>query len=147
MKSLLFLAGILFFTTAIHAQKKEAAPVQVPAEVSASLKKMYPETTDLKWDQKKEKYKAEFKVVKTKHEVTFDKAGTVTKHQYEIKKEELPKAVTETINKDFSTYTVHDCERTDHKGISTYKVELKSAAGKKKVNFGSDGKVIVKEED
>jgi hypothetical protein len=147
MKPLLLLVGVLFFTISTHAQKKESAPIQVPAEVTASLKKLFPETTDVKWSQKKEKYKAEFKVVKTKHEVTFDKAGVVTKHQYEIKKEELPKAITETIGKDFSTYTIHDCERTDNKGVTTYKVELKSPVGKKKVNFGSDGKVIVKEED
>jgi hypothetical protein len=147
MKSLLLFASVLCFTTLTNAQKKESATIQVPAEVTASLKKLFPETTDLKWSQKKEKYKAEFKVVKTKHEVTFDKAGTVTKHQYEIKKEELPQAVTETITKEYGTYTIHDCERTDHKGITTYKVELKSQTGKKKVNFSSDGKVIAKEED
>jgi len=146
MKSLSFFAGILLFTIVANAQK-ESAPIQVPTEVTASLKKMFPETTGLEWTQKKEKYKAEFKVAKTKHKVWLNKTGTVSKHQYEIKKEELPKAVTETINKEYSTYTIHDCERTDNKDITTYKVELKSPADKKKVNFGSDGKVIVKEED
>lgn len=146
MKSIFLCAAILLSVSAANAQK-ESATVQVPAEVAASLKKLYPEAEGLEWTQKKEKYKAEFKIAKTKHEIWLDKAGAVTKHQYEIKKAELPQAVLETISKQFSSYTIHDCERTDDKGASTYKVELKSEAGKKKVNFGSDGKVIVKEED
>jgi hypothetical protein len=146
MKQLLFLACVLFSSPHANAQQA-STPVQVPAEVTASLKKIFPEASGVEWTQKKEKYKAEFKVGKTKHEVWLDKTGSVSKHRYEIKKDELPKVVTDAITKEFSAYTIHDCERTDNKGVTSYKVELKSSAGKKKVTFSADGKVIPKNDD
>lgn len=146
MKQLLLLLCVSLLTPQANAQQ-EAKPVQVPSEVLKSLENKFPEASGIEWMQKKDKYKAEFKVVKTKHEVWLDKTGTVSKHQYEIKKAELPKAIVDAIAKEFSTYTTHDCERTDNEGVTTYKVELKSPEGKKKVNFSADGKVIPKSED
>ena len=146
MKQLLLLLCVLLLTQQANAQQ-EAKPVQVPSEVLKSLENKFPEASGIEWAQKKDKYKAEFKVAKTKHEVWLDKTGTVSKHQYEIKKSELPKAIVDAIAKEFSTYTTHDCERTDNEGVTTYKVELKSPAGKKKVNFSADGKVIPKSDD
>lgn len=146
MKQILLLLCVSLLTQQADAQQ-EAKPIQVPAEVVKSLEKKFPEASGIEWEQKKDKYKAEFKVAKTKHEVWLDKTGTVSKHQYEIKKSELPKAVVDAIAKEFSTYTTHDCERMDNEEVTTYKVELKSPAGKKKVNFSADGKVIPKGED
>ena len=146
MKYVLFLICVLL-TTKQAAAQQEAKPIHVPSEVKQSLDKKFPDATGIEWTQKKEGYKAEFKVVKTKHEVWLDKTGTISKHQYEIKKTDLPKAVTDAIAKEFSTYTTHDCERTDSGEIATYKVELRNSAGKKKVNFRADGKVIPKNDD
>ena len=144
-QSLLPIFILLSITLAIAQQEKK--PVQVPTEVTKSLQEKFPDASGIEWEQKKEKYKAEFKVIKTKHEVWLDKTGIVSKHRYEIKKTELPKAVVDAIAREFSTYTAHDCERTDNEGVTTYKVELKSVAGKKKVNFSADGKVLPKKDD
>ena len=146
MKPFITLLGIILMPVCVTGQQR-TTPVQVPSEVTASLKKVFPETTPVKWEEKKEKYKAEFKVGKTKHEVWMNKAGTISKHQYEVKKEDLPQAVNETLAREFSTYTIHDCERTDSDGNTSYKIEIKSSAGKKKVNIANDGKVIVKRDD
>jgi hypothetical protein len=146
MKQLLLLICVLLLTQQANA-RQEVKPIQIPPEVAKSLEKKFPEASGIEWTQKKDKYKADFKVGKTKHEVWLDKTGTVSKHQYEIKKAELPKAIVDAITKEFSTYTTHDCERTDNEGVTTYKVELKSSAGKKKVNFSADGKVIPKNDD
>jgi hypothetical protein len=145
MKQLLFFICILLSTTLANAQQE--SPVQVPTEVTASLKKRFPEASGIEWTQKKEKYKAEFKLAKTKHEVWLNKTGAVSKHRYEIKKDALPKAITDAIAKEFSKYTIHDCERTDIEGVATYKVELKSSTDKRQVNFSADGKVIAKNND
>ncbi|HEU5292978.1 MAG TPA: PepSY-like domain-containing protein [Cyclobacteriaceae bacterium] len=146
MKQSLLLICVLLSITLATAQQNEK-PVQVPAEVTKSLQEKFPEASGVEWSQKKEKYKAKFKVAKIKHEVWLDKTGVVSKHQYEIKKAELPKAVIDAVAKDYSAYTAHDCERADENGVTTYKVELKSAGGKKKVTFSADGKVIPKNDD
>ncbi|MEJ0055345.1 MAG: hypothetical protein WDN75_06640 [Bacteroidota bacterium] len=89
MKSSLLFTAIFLLAATTQAQK-QSKPVLVPPEISVSLKKMFPEATEAEWTNKKEKYKAEFKIAKIKHEVWIDKTGTVSRHQYEIKKEELP---------------------------------------------------------
>lgn len=146
LKQLLLLICVLSSAQQASAQQ-EVTPIQVPSEVTKSIEQKFPGAGGIEWTQKKDKYKAEFKVAKTKHEVWLDKTGTVSKHQYEIKKTELPKAIVDAIAKEFSTYSTHDCERTDNEGVTTYKVELKSSAGKKKVSFSADGKVISKNDD
>lgn len=126
---------------------QDLAPAQIPDAVASAVKKAYPQADQVKWKQKKELYKADFKVGKTDHELWLSKAGVIEKHSYEIKAETLPTAVATTIKQDFAGYTTGKCEQTDEKGVSTYKVQLKNAAGKKHVKFGADGKTLVKADD
>ena len=131
----------LLLSTAMHAQE---APVKVPEAAAKVISSSYPTASGLKWSEKKGRYKADFKVGKTDHKLWMDAAGVVLKHEYEIKKAELPKAIQDAVAKDFAGYTVGDCEKTEENNAATYKVELKSAQGKKKVDFSSEGKVIEK---
>jgi hypothetical protein len=101
----------------------------------------------LKWEKKKDLFKGGFKIGKTDHDVWLNSDGKVMKHRVEIKKDELPTAVQETIKKDFSNYKADDCEKTDENGVTTYKVELKNETDKKNVRFESNGKVIAKKND
>ncbi|MBA4055548.1 MAG: hypothetical protein C0490_12610 [Marivirga sp.] len=143
MKSI-FLSCILLLTChLIHAQ--ELITSQVPAPVTKALSENYPETSSLKWEKKKETYKAGFKVGKIDHDVWFTNEGKIVKHRLEIKEEDLPVAVKETIKKEFGNYKVGECEKTEENQTVTYKVELKDAEGKKKkVNISPEGKVIPK---
>jgi hypothetical protein len=142
MKSVL--AALILFPMALWAQQK---PIDVPVAAAQALKKQYPEATELSWEKKKELYRAKFKTGKTDHKVWLQPDGAVARHEYEIKKDQLPKAVTDAIAKDFSTYTIGDCEKNEEKNVATYKVELKSPQGKKNVTFLSDGKVVPKKAD
>ena len=142
MKSVI--AVLVLFPLFLCAQQK---PIDVPVAAAQALKKQYPEATELSWEKKKELYRAKFKTGKTDHKVWMQPDGTATRHEYEIKKDQLPKAVTDAIAKDFSTYTIGDCEKNEEKSVATYKVELKSPQGKKNVTFQSDGKVLPKKSD
>ena len=145
MKCLLL--SFLSLVTLLHVQAQDSAPVQVPDAVTRAFKQAYPQAAAIKWKQKKETYKADFKIGKADHELWLTPAGAVEKHSFEIKAETLPEAVKSTLQRDFASYTPGKCEQTDEKGATTYKVELKSTAGKKNVKFGADGKVIVKKDD
>ena len=129
------------FSAGVQAQKPL---VNVPEPVAKTISAGYPAASELKWTEKNGRYKADFKVGKTDHKVWMDGAGAVLKHEYEIKKAELPKLIQEAVLKDFAGYTIGDCEKTEEKSVATYKVELKNAQGKKKVDFTSGGKVIEK---
>lgn len=143
MKAIVLL-GLILFPLAIVAQNET---VKVPDAVMKSVKELHPDATGLKWEQKKELYKAEFKTGKIDHKLWLRASGAVSKHQYEIKKDQLPKEVSDAILKDYSGYTIGDCDKTEEKDVTTYKVELKSPQGKKNVTFSSDGKVIPKKKD
>lgn len=145
MKKSSLLLSILIISVSSWAQKLQ--PAQIPAAVTGALNAGYAQATEVKWEKKGELYKAGFKIEKTDHDVWFDNSGKVTKHRYEVKKDALPAAVRDAITRDFSTYKIDDCERTDENGTSTYKVELKSDAGKKNVHFTADGKKIDKKAD
>ena len=145
MRVIILIAATLL-SIGLHAQDKaKDKVVKVPDAVAKVISTGYPTASELKWSQKNDRYKADFKVGKTDHKVWMDAGGAIVKHEYEIKKAELPKAIQDAVLKEFSTLTIGDCEKTDENGTSTYKVELKSAQGKKKhVEFTSEGKVIEK---
>jgi len=128
-------------------QAQDPAPVQVPDAVTRAFKQAYPQVTVVKWKQKKETYKADFKIGKVDHELWLTPAGAVEKHSFEIKAETLPDAVKSTLQRDFASYTAGKCEQTDEKGVTTYKVNLKSPAGKKEVKFSADGMTLKKKDD
>jgi len=141
------LLSFLFLVTLVHVQAQDSAPVQVPDAVTRAFKQAYPQAEAVKWKQKKETYKADFKIGKADHEQWLTPAGAIEKHSFKIKAETLPDAVKSTLKRDFASYTPGKCEQTDEKGATTYKVDLKSPAGKKSVRFGPDGKAIEKKGD
>jgi hypothetical protein len=143
MKYALFL--FVLIPSFIQAQKLTTE--QVPAAASKALIAAYPEATEVKWEKKKELFKGGFKIGKTDHDLWLASDGKIMKHRVEIKKEELPAAVQETIKKEFSGYKASDCEKTDESGIATYKVELKNETDKKNVRFEANGKIIPKKND
>ena len=144
MKYSFFLFALV---TSFFVRAQDLTEAQLPGEVKKTFTAAYPSASEVKWEKKKELYKAGFKTGKTDHDVWLSADGKVTKHRFEIKKEELPAVITETIKKDFSSYKIDDCEKTEAKGIASYKVELKSDAGKKNVHFDADGKMITKKND
>ena len=139
--------ALLVMVSAIVVHAQDLTEAQVPAEAKKSLTAAYPTAAEIKWEKKKELYKAGFKIGKADHDLWLSADGKIMKHRLEIKKDELPAAVHETIKKDFSSYKIDDCEKTEEKGVATYKVELKNEAGKKNVRFDADGKLITKKND
>jgi hypothetical protein len=145
MKKLTLFFLLTFSAAVMFAQDLPAT--QVPAPVASALTKAYPKAEHTKWKLKDDVYHADFKIAKDKYDVWFDKAGTITKRKYEISNKDLPAAVQATLTKEYSAYTVHDAEKTEAKGVSTYKVELKKAGEERKITFGEDGKVVEKKKD
>lgn len=139
---LIFITG---FVSATVAQK--IAETQVPAAVATAIHTKFPAAKDLKWEAKKEHFKAEFKIDKRAHDLWIDKAGTITKHKEDFPKSELPDAVKKQLAASFKEYQVDDADKIETGGVVVYLLKLKDTKGERKVTFTSDGQVQEKNPD
>ena len=81
-------------------------------------------------------------------ELTFDSEGTFLYSETEIGVDELPDAVTSSIDTNYSDYSTEEAERLDMAdGSARYEVELKNGSTELDVLFESDGTVVCEEED
>lgn len=145
MDKIFLLFFCIVFSVALRGQN--ISPEQVPAKVVKAFTDSYPAAIATKWEKKKDLFKAGFKIDKTDHDIWYDADGKIAKHRTEIKKSELPSAVTKAIQSGYEGYSIGDCEKTDEKGILTYKVKLKKAEDKKTLHFAADGSVLKKEKE
>lgn len=121
----------------------------VPSVVVNSFEKAFPKAMDVEWELKGDLYKVEFETGATErdHSAWYSKTGELKKHKEDITKNELPKAVLAKIAKDYSGFTVDDCDKYTADGKSTYKVELDSATQEWKITFDANGVELKKVND
>ena len=139
---LIFISG--FISTSI-AQK--IAENQLPAPVVSAVHSQFPTAKDIKWETKKDHFKAAFKIDKREHDVWIDKTGVITKHKEDFPKSELPDAVKKQVAASFKEYTIDDADKMETGGVVVYQLKLKDSKGERKVTFASDGKIQEKNPD
>lgn len=140
MKQMLFVVGLSIAVLATQAQ--EIPQAQVPAAVVTGFQQQFKNTTDAKWEKKKEHYEVKFEINKINHKAKIDATGKVLKHETDIKHTELPAAITKTIAAKYAGYKIKDPEKVEEGTKQYYKVELKKDKDEKKVHFSADGTVI-----
>ncbi|MBL7858122.1 MAG: PepSY-like domain-containing protein [Cyclobacteriaceae bacterium] len=130
----------LVLTTSVFGQESE-----IPLPVLKEFKDSNPTASKVKWEKKKESFKVEFKVDEVKHHLWYNQNGKVIKHRYEIDKKLLPAAVIQTLNKDFSGFTVHDTDKIVEGTEEWYRIEIKNSTEKKVIELNAQGKLVMKE--
>jgi len=117
---------------------------KVPAPVASAFKSKYPEVIKANWRMEDGKnYVAEFKMNEVVQHATFNSSGGWLKTETPIKVSELPTAVTGTISKEFSGYTIQEAskmENADHG--HGYDVEIAKGKDMKDVTLSSKGVVM-----
>ena len=114
---------------------------EVPSIVINSFNRSFPQSSKVEWELKGEIYNAEFDVDWRDHEVWISKTGAILKHKKEVKKAELPTAISNVITRDYSTYRIDDIDQFEINKRFYYKVELKKHDEEKKIIFDQKGKV------
>lgn len=145
MKKLFLIFGtIIASASTLHAQ--DISQSQVPSVVVNEFNKEFPKATDLEWEMDGSLYNVEFEVGwNIEHEVWYNAEGKMLKHKEEISISELPKAVSNRIQTDFSGYSIDDLERITDNGKIVYKMELKSLMQTDwDIVINSEGKVLSK---
>jgi uncharacterized membrane protein YkoI len=129
-----------------------AADVQVPEAVKKAFAEKYKDVTGAKWGEEKEGGKTLYEAAwndkdGVKHEVEFDAAGTVVLVSREIKTSELPKAVTDGVEKAFPGSKVTGATLEEGKE-TVYEVNITDKAGKKvTLDVSPDGSKVTVDAD
>ena len=139
---------ILFFAAVINlsANTQNIPQSQVPPVIVSSMQKTFAGATDVKWEVKKDLYKAEFKIGSRKHDAWIDKSGTLKKHKEDFPKKDLPAAILQQVEKEFKGYRIDDADKIEEDGKIFYQVDLKGTTEERKVLFTPDGRIEKNEE-
>ncbi|MDP1802845.1 MAG: PepSY-like domain-containing protein [Bacteroidota bacterium] len=120
--TLIMVASVLTFSCA-NAQKMNEA--DVPANVKNGFDKKYPGAKVEKWEKEEADYEAEFDLNKVESSAVFDASGNFKEVEQEIKKSELPKAVTDYCTKNYAGYKLSEAAKiTDSNGKVMFEAEM-----------------------
>ena len=103
---------------------------KVPSIVQNTVQSKFPNATDIEWEKKQNFYEAEFDVNKIDHKAHIDSNGKLIVYKVEIRKDELPAAITAAVSRQYSGYGIDDADKLEKDGTTYYQVEL-DAKGKK----------------
>ncbi len=122
MKNLVIIVALSLAVGGAYAQKMKEA--DVPATVKDGFKKSFPGSKVEKWEKEGAEYEAEFDLNKVETSALLDVNGTLLQTETEIGVNDLPKGVTEYLNKYEAGKKIKEASKiTDNKGTITYEAE------------------------
>lgn len=148
MKNLILTISILGLSlTNISAQ--DIHQNEVPSVILNHFQKSFPKAADIDWEIKGNLYEVEFETgfLGDDHKVLYSRDGKLVRHEEEISKSNLPKAVLASIKKSFNGYRTDDIKKITEGGKVIYNVELKNYSQEWKVIFDAQGRILQKRED
>jgi len=140
MKKVMILALVTFGVVQAIAQKIKES--EVPQVVKSAFRKAYPNAKGLKWDKEEAGFEASFDQNKNDMSVVLDKMGIVKEVETEIAKDKLPKAILETLKKDFADHDIEETAMIVANGVTTYEVEVEKGKKSWDLIFDSAGKLL-----
>lgn len=142
MKKLLIVAllGFAFNTFAQTAQDT------LPTAIKNDFSGKFANASALEWEVVDSLYTGMFTFDGERHMIEYNPSGTVLKHQYTLKENQIPAIIAGTLQKEFNTHKIKSIEYVESDGVVTYDVKLKGDPDYKMV-FDSSGKVLAKEAD
>ncbi len=87
-------------------------------------------------------FEASFEQNKNDMSVVLDKVGIVKEVETEIAKDKLPKAILETLKKDFADHDIEETAMIVANGVTTYEVEVEKGKKSWDLIFDSAGKLL-----
>lgn len=140
MKKVMILALVTFGVVQAIAQKIKES--EVPQVVKSAFMKAYPNAKGVKWDKEEAGFEASFEQNKNDMSIVLDKMGIVKEVETEIAKDKLPKAILETLKKDFADHDIEETAMTVANGVTTYEVEVEKGKKSWDLIFDSAGKLL-----
>ena len=145
-KTLLLTFAICFVSLQlVFAQKGKLTDPKVPAAVTNAFKAKYPNMKVTDWDYEADKnaYEAEFKMDGKKMEASFSADGQWMKTKSDIKREQLPIAVSKAIaSGEYSDWSMSDIAELDTPEGKRYKVKVRKGVDFDYLQYDTNGKLL-----
>lgn len=144
MKKLIFLLlGIALLSQVSFAQKVAAS--KVPNAVTSTFNSKFSSASNVKWELEDAEYEANFKINGKEMSANFDKMGTWTETETEIKVSTLPASVRATLSKEFAGFKIEEASQIESaKNGNCYEAEIENGKESYDVLFSADGKFLSK---
>jgi len=131
--------ALIFFLCACE---QKIRTEDVPEKVRNKLNVLYPDAGNIQWDKDIKYYKAYFTNSGKDVSVLFDKKGNIKETEIKIEEKELPEAVMQMINREYSNAKLISFSRLDSRNMTEYAVKMHIKTEDYKVYFNQEGRLI-----
>ena len=113
-----------------------------PKSVSDNFNSKFTGVTKVKWDQEEaNEWEAEFKMNGSEMSASFDNAGTWLETEKEIKRRDLPAAVSKAISEKYAGYDVDEVAEIQKPGFSGYEIGLEKGEEMLEIQVNPNGTI------
>lgn len=143
MKKTILLFGVALVICAPSFAQKGDAKAAVPEAIKSSFSQKFPKATAVEWEMEgKDEWEAEFKLDGKEFSASFSSAGAWIETESEIKKANLPAAITKALDVEFAGYKLVEAETIETPKLKGYELELKSGEQSIEVVMDESGKLL-----
>ncbi|MBS1781858.1 MAG: PepSY-like domain-containing protein [Bacteroidetes bacterium] len=122
-KTSLLLVAALSMASLVGAQKLSES--KVPASVKSAFHQHFPKAKEVKWENEKGNYEANFELASTKQSALFKPSGEMFESEVSISTDELPKSVLAYVYKHHHGQKIKESAKiTNAAGEITYEAEV-----------------------
>src|SRR5690606_15500595 len=111
MKKKLILAMCLLVAGIGYVTAQDILVQDVPSVVKSSFDKAFTKASKVEWEMKGNLYNAEFEIGRRDYEVWLDQKGSFVKVKKEMRANELPAVVLNSVKQNYKGYRIADVDR------------------------------------
>jgi ribosomal protein L27 len=116
---------VLVFTAVAHSQ--DVSESMLPQAVITAFNSEFSNAKDVEWEMRSTQFEVEFETGWGRdHEVWIESDGTIIYHKEDIRNRNLPDAVTNRIETDFTGYRIDDSARVTEGSQVYFEISLDS---------------------
>lgn len=125
MKKFTFIL-ILLISTGLLSSAQKLTKKDLPVKVQASFNRLYPKTSNVKWEKENADYEASFIFNSKKTSAVIDANGNLVEKEEEISITMMPKSAIGYFRKNYPKEKIKETSKiVDNKGVITYEISLK----------------------
>ncbi|MEH6681803.1 MAG: PepSY-like domain-containing protein [Sediminicola sp.] len=138
----IIVTSMLLMALSLKVQAQDLNRNEVPKQLLSAFESDHSNATDVEWEKEVDNYKVEFEENHLDVDIWYGTDGKVLKMEQEVREQDLPQAIRETISKTYAPHRFDEGELHRENGKDTYKVELEDGDQEKTVYFTANGNVV-----
>lgn len=138
LKSIIAVSLILFLASCAKYSGK-LNHKSIPEPVRKSFAAEFPDTEDIEWEKEGEHYEAEYEEKGVEKTVILDANGKIIATTTEISVDDLPRAIVDYVNNNYSGHAIDEAERGENEEGSFFEVEIEKDDLEIELMFDKEG--------